>query len=233
MEGLLNQAAAGRPDPRAPLAAFFSFVLPGLGQAYNRQFWLALLLGLPAAVLGWIVWLPPAAARAAHGAPRCPGPVGPRRPQPRSPRLAGSGHLPGPRGPRDAGLAPLDDLVRRVLLAATLAMHLLPAWYASATLETLAAVGQGGSGAGGIWSTPSWTPRTGPAPLVATPPPAPSPSRRRLRSASPIGSPSSSSAWTSGRARTYNTDTMMVATIDPGRGVADLHPARHVRHATG
>jgi hypothetical protein len=50
----VNQAVE-RPDPRAPLAAFFSFVLPGLGQAYNRQFRLALLLGLPAAVLGWII----------------------------------------------------------------------------------------------------------------------------------------------------------------------------------
>lgn len=39
------------PNPRAPLAALLSFVFPGLGQAYNGQSGLALLLAAPALVL--------------------------------------------------------------------------------------------------------------------------------------------------------------------------------------
>jgi LCP family protein required for cell wall assembly len=42
---------ASRPGPRATLAAFLSFVFPGLGQAYNGQAGLAWLLAAPVLVL--------------------------------------------------------------------------------------------------------------------------------------------------------------------------------------
>jgi LCP family protein required for cell wall assembly len=38
---------ARRPDPRAAAAAFLSFVLPGLGQGYNGQWLLAIVLAVP------------------------------------------------------------------------------------------------------------------------------------------------------------------------------------------
>ncbi len=52
----MNQATNGRfgprpSGPRAALAAFLSFLFPGLGQAYNGEAWLALLLAVPIATL--------------------------------------------------------------------------------------------------------------------------------------------------------------------------------------
>ncbi len=219
----MNQAAASRPDPRAPLAAFFSFVLPGLGQAYNRQFWLALLLGLPAAVLGWILL-----AAAGRGGELLT-------------------HLLDVRvlwaivvltlallGWRAVAIyqahaareAPAwrrwTTWITGLLLAVTLAMHLLPTWYASATLQTLAAVGEGGGGAGGIFIDPPVDPKNlGPAPLIPTPPPAPAPEPEPI----PVGLSERFTVLLLGvdvgpGRRTYNTDTMMVASIDPRTGVS-------------
>jgi LCP family protein required for cell wall assembly len=215
----VNQAAASRPDPRAPLAAFFSFVLPGLGQAYNRQFWLAALLGLPAAVLGWLV---------VSAAGRGTGLLS---------------HLLDLRVLWAIVILNLALLVWRVvaiyqahaaretpawrrwttwvtagLLAATLFMHLVPAWYATATIDTLAAVGQGGSGAGGLLNAPHDV--LDPQPSRTPPPP-------------PWEEPEPTPAGLTGRfavllmgvdlgpgRNTYNTDTMMVAIIDPRTGPA-------------
>ena len=223
MEGLLNQAAASRPDPRAPLAAFFWFVLPGLGQAYNRQFWLALLLGLPAAVLGWIV-----VAAAGRGAALLTELLDVRVLWALVVlNLAFLGWRAVAIYQAHAAREAPDwrswtTWVTGLLLAVTLVMHLLPAWYASATLQTLAAVGQGGSGAGGILVDPLVDPKDlGPAPLVATPPPAPSPEP----TPTPIGLSDRFTVLLLGvdvgpGRRTYNTDTMMVATIDPRSGVS-------------
>lgn len=41
----------GRVDPRAALAALLSFLVPGFGQAYNGRWWLALALFLPVMLL--------------------------------------------------------------------------------------------------------------------------------------------------------------------------------------
>jgi hypothetical protein len=134
----VNQAAAGRPDGRAPLAAFFSFVLPGLGQAYNRQFRLALLLGLPAAVLGWLVLA--AAARGGQVLTELLdirvlvaiillnlGLLGWRAVAIYQAHVA-----------REApGRRRWTTWVTAALLVATLGMHLVPAWYATATIDTL------------------------------------------------------------------------------------------------
>jgi LCP family protein required for cell wall assembly len=217
----VNQAAASRPDPRAPLAAFFSFVLPGLGQAYNRQPWLALLLGLPAALLvGFaalaagrgsellvrlldvrILWaivllnLAFLAWRAvaiyqAHAAREAP------------------------------AWRSWTTWVTGVLLAITLAMHLLPTWYATSTLETIAAVGQGGGGAGGLLLDPKDLSAPVPEPS-RTPPPAPWVEPEPT----PLGLPDRFTVLLLGvdlgpRRSTYNTDTMMVATIDPRAGTS-------------
>ena len=106
------------------------------------------------------------------------------------------------------------------LLAVTLAMHLLPAWYATATLETLAAVGQGGSGAGGIFD-PLMDPKD------LDPPPGRDAAPRPVAGADadPIGLSDRFTVLLLGvdlgpGRRTYNTDTMMVATIDPRSGAS-------------
>jgi LCP family protein required for cell wall assembly len=215
----VNQAAAGRPDPRAPLAAFFSFVLPGLGQAYNRQFRLALLLGLPAAILGWLVI---AAAGRGSGALT---------------------HLFDVRVLWAIVVLNLAFLAWRAvaiyqahaarerpawtqwttwvtagILAVTLIMHLVPAWYATATIDTLAAVSLGGGGGGGLLGVPHDVLEPEPS---RTPPPA------------PWEAPEPTPAGLTGRfavllmgvdlgpgRNTYNTDTMMVAIIDPRSGAS-------------
>ncbi len=213
----MNQAAASRPDPRAPLAAFFSFVIPGLGQAYNRQFRLALLLGLPVAILAWLVMA--AAGRGgdaltvlldvrvlwavvivnlaflawrvvaiyqAHAARETP------------------------------AWRQWTTWITAGLLAVTLFMHLVPAWYATATISTLAAVGLGGGGGGGILAPPKDV-----LDPVRTPPPAP----WQEPEATPVGLTGRFTVLLVGvdvgpGRSTYNTDTMIVATLDPHTGAS-------------
>jgi LCP family protein required for cell wall assembly len=215
----LNQAVAGRPDPRAPLAAFFSFVLPGLGQAYNRQYRLALLLGLPAAVLGWIV-----IAAAGRGTDAVSHLLDTRVLwaivilnlaflawravaiyQAHAAREAPEWHQ-------------WTTWVTAGLLAMTLFMHLIPAWYATATIETLAAVGRGGDGAGGMFDAPKDLLDALPS---ATPPPAP----WEEPAPAPVGLNGRFTVLLLGvdvgpGRITYNTDTMIVATIDPRSGAS-------------
>lgn len=215
----MNQAVASRPDPRAPLAAFFSFVLPGLGQAYNRQFRLALLLGLPAAILGWIVM-----AAAGRGSSVLSELLNVRV-------LAGivvlnlaflawrAVAIYQAHAAREVpSWRQWTTWVTAALLAMTLAMHLVPAWYATATIETLAAVGQGGGGGGGILVPPKDV--LDPLPGRTPPPPpweAPEPT--------PIGLTGRFTVLLVGvdlgpGRSTYNTDTMIVATIDPHSGAS-------------
>jgi len=48
----MNRSVAKRgSDPRSALAAFLSFLLPGVGQAYNAQTWLAWLFAVPVLLL--------------------------------------------------------------------------------------------------------------------------------------------------------------------------------------
>ena len=44
---MINRRVERRPDPRSAVAAFLSFLFPGLGQAYNGQTLLAALLAVP------------------------------------------------------------------------------------------------------------------------------------------------------------------------------------------
>jgi len=215
----VNQAAASRPNARAPLAAFFSFVLPGLGQAYNRQFRLALLLGLPAAVLGWLVL-----ATAARGGQVLTelldvrvlvaiillnlGLLGWRAVAIYQAHVA-----------REApGRRRWTTWVTAALLVATLGMHLVPAWYATATIDTLTVVARGGGGGGGILDAPKNL--LEPLPSGTAPP-------------TPYQAPDPTPVGLTGRftvlllgidvgpgRRTYNTDTMIVATLDPRSGAS-------------
>ena len=97
-------------------------------------------------------------------------------------------------------------------------MHLIPAWYATATIDTLAAVGLGGGGAGGILGTPKDVLEAGPS---GTPKPAP----WEEPEATPVGLTGRFTVLLVGvdlgpGRGTYNTDTMMVATIDPRSGAS-------------
>jgi len=215
----VNQAAAGRPDGRAPLAAFFSFVLPGLGQAYNRQFRLALLLGLPAAVLGWLVL-----AAAARG-----GQVLTELLDVRvllaiillNLALLGwraiaiyQAHV-----AREApGRRRWTTWVTAALLVTTLGMHLVPAWYATATIDTLTVVSRGGGGGGGILNAPKDLLEPLPS---RTPPPAP----YQEPEPTPVGLTGRFTILLVGidagpGRNTYGTDTMVVATLDPRSGAS-------------
>jgi len=215
----VNQAAASRPDGRAPLAAFFSFVLPGLGQAYNRQFRLALLLGLPAAVLGWLVLA--AAARGGQVVTELLdvrvliaiillnlGLLGWRAVAIYQAHVA-----------REApGRRRWTTWVTAALLMATLGMHLVPAWYATATIDTLTVVSRGGGGGGGILNAPQDLLEPLPS---RTAPPAP----YQEPEPTPVGLTGRFTVLLLGidvgpGRRTYNTDTMIVATLDPHSGAS-------------
>lgn len=210
----MDQAAARRPNARAPLAAFFSFVLPGLGQAYNRQFRLALLLGLPAAVLGWLV-----VAAAGRGGEAVAalldvrvlvaivllnlGLLGWRAVAIYQAHVARE----------TPGLRRWTTWVTGALLLATLGMHLVPAWYVTATIDTLNVVSLGGGGGGGILAAPSG--------LLDTPPPTSS----REPAPTPTGLTDRFTVLLVGidagpGRNTYGTDTMLVATLDPQSGAS-------------
>ena len=57
---MIKSRPVRRPDPRSAVAAFLSFIFPGFGQAYNGQYLLAALLAVPVTVtvivlvLAWI-----------------------------------------------------------------------------------------------------------------------------------------------------------------------------------
>jgi LCP family protein required for cell wall assembly len=136
-----------RLDPRSSLAAFLSFVFPGLGQAYNGQRQLAWMLALPILLLVAIAVL---AINAASSGILV--------------RLLDSGFLVGLivldialLGWRALAIAqahgwhgPISPRhwtgwVTGLLLVVTLGMHLLPAYWAVKAIDTLGAVAREGS----------------------------------------------------------------------------------------
>ncbi|HEX9738723.1 MAG TPA: LCP family protein, partial [Candidatus Limnocylindria bacterium] len=192
---------------------------PGLGQAYNRQFRLALLLGLPAGVLGWLVL-----AAAARG-----GQVLTELLDVRvllaiillNLALLGwravaiyQAHV-----AREApGRRRWTTWVTAALLVTTLGMHLVPAWYATATIDTLTVVSRGGGGGGGILNAPKDLLEPLPS---RTAPPAP----YQEPEPTPVGLTGRFTVLLLGidvgpGRRTYNTDTMIVATLDPHSGAS-------------
>jgi LCP family protein required for cell wall assembly len=143
--------AAARVDGKSSLAAFLSFLFPGLGQAYNGEAVLAWMLAAPVFVLVAGVTIVLGAARSGLLAQLfdirflvglivldiafC------------SWRLVAIAQAharrerPAPRR--------WTTWVTAVLLAATLGMHSLPAYYAAKAIDTLNAVALGGTGGGG------------------------------------------------------------------------------------
>jgi LCP family protein required for cell wall assembly len=134
--------------PRASLAAFLSFLFPGLGQAYNGEAWLALLLAAPIVILVALIVVVLALGSSQVLA-----------------RLFDFRFL--------IGLIVMDAVllawrliavmqahahwarptfrsratwVTALLVAATLAMHGVPAYYAAKAIDTLDSVALGGTG---------------------------------------------------------------------------------------
>jgi LCP family protein required for cell wall assembly len=151
-----------RLDPRSSLAAFLSFLFPGLGQAYNGQRQLAWLLAMPVVLIAGTAALVIVAAGTGLLA-----------------RLLDSGFLVGLivldlalLGWRIVAIAqahgwraPLSPRhwtgwITGLLLVATLGMHLLPAYWAVKAIDTLGAVSREGSGVsrGGFGHVPGTTP---------------------------------------------------------------------------
>jgi LCP family protein required for cell wall assembly len=201
---------APRTDPGAALAALLSFLFPGLGQAFNGQNALAWLLAAPVLLLvaGLAMTL----------------------------MLMGSGLLSQVlRVSFLVGLIVLDltllawrllaitqaHAVRErlgpgrwttwttaLLLVATMAMHLLPAWYALKAIDTLNTVAQGGGvarGGGGISRIPG---------LDDLPPPSEQPEVERGERVNVLLVGVDSAP---GRSHQL-TDTMMVVSLDPSTG---------------
>ncbi|MGZ6213501.1 MAG: LCP family glycopolymer transferase [Candidatus Limnocylindria bacterium] len=140
------------PNPRAALAAFLSFIFPGLGQAYNRQSGLAWLLAVPILIL--------------VGAAAIVGLLGPSRLLARffdvrflvglivldlvllAWRLVAVVQAHGRRErPSSRSWA---SWVTAVLVIGVLAMHVLPAYYAAKAIDTLGAVALGGTHGGNL-----------------------------------------------------------------------------------
>ena len=107
------------------------------------------------------------------------------------------------------------------LLAVTVGMHLVPAWVATATIDTLDTVSLGGGGGNGVFSAPYMELLEGPGrtapptPVGDTPPPTPVALTGQF-TVLLVGIDSGP-----GR-RTYGTDTMIVAVLDPSTGSASL-----------
>ncbi len=193
-------------DPRSALAAFLSFLFPGLGQAYNGQRRLAGMLALPMLVLLATGLLAAFAART--------GVIS---------RLLDSGFLVGlivldlallgwrllaiiqAHGER----APITahewtGWVTGLLVVVTIGMHVLPAFYAIKAIDTLNAIAQEGSGVsrGGVGGLPGASP-------LPIPSDQPHVSRGERVNVLLVG-------IDSGPGRDHSlTDTMLVVSLDP------------------
>jgi LCP family protein required for cell wall assembly len=201
--------ADARVDSRSSLAAFLSFLFPGLGQAYNGDSTLAWMLAAPVFLLVAVVALVLEAARSGFLA-----------------QLLDIRFL--------VGLIVLDlaflawrlvaiaqaharresmtarrwtTWVTGLLLLATLGMHVLPAYYAAKAIDTLNAVALGGSGGrGGVQMG------------GARPPPLPEPSNQpRVEVGERVNVLLVGLDSAPGRT-TELTDTMLVVSLDPAGG---------------
>ena len=197
-----------RPDPRSAVAAFLSFLFPGAGQAYNRQYLLAAALAAPVVLLivvGTIAVLSPGSFVS---------------------RLLDTRVLIGLivldaalLGWRWVAVAQAHAARTRLsfrrwttwltagLLVATLGMHVLPAYYAAKALDTLGTVALEGGGA-------LFDQREGRDVIITPPSFQPEVRRGERVTVLLVGID-----YAPGR-DTHLTDTMLVATLDPetGRG---------------
>ncbi len=139
--------SAHTEDPRSSLAALLSFLVPGLGQAYNGRRALAAMLVLPIVLIGLVVLILLADGQAALA----------RLLSIRflagllvldvallGWRLIAIVQAHGERAP--LGLRHWTGWVTGGLVLITLAMHLLPGWYVVKAIDTIGAVSLEGSG---------------------------------------------------------------------------------------
>jgi LCP family protein required for cell wall assembly len=134
-------------DPRSSLAALLSFLVPGLGQAYNGRRALAAMLVLPVVLIGLIVL-----ALAADGEAALTRLLSIRflagllvlDVALLGWRLVAIAQAHGERAP--LGLRHWTGWVTGLLLVITLGMHLLPGWYVVKAIDTIGAVSLEGSG---------------------------------------------------------------------------------------
>jgi polyisoprenyl-teichoic acid--peptidoglycan teichoic acid transferase len=201
--------SGARANLRAPLAAFLSFLFPGLGQAYNGQRLLASLLAGPAllVVAGF------ASAIAGFGSGLLA-------------RLLDARILVAlvvldlallgwrivaitqAHGLRERFALRWTTLATSLLLLITLAMHALPAWYAVKAIDTLNAIAREGAGQG-----TNVDPATTPLPEPSDQPEVVSGERVNVLLVGVDEAPGRSS---------FLTDTMLVVSFDPDTGDAAM-----------
>lgn len=212
---MTTEPSARAVDPRSSLAALLSFLVPGLGQAYNGRGTLAAMLLLPVVLLGVGVM----AAVTMEGRSALA-------------QLLSIRFLVGllvldlallgwrllaivqAHGDRARlGLRHWTGWVTAGLVVVTLGMHLLPGWYVMKAIDTLGAVSLEGSGVsrGGVGGGGIGIGVEGKSPLPA-PSEQPDPAQRERINILLVGVDSGP-----GRS-TALTDTMLVVSIDPGGG---------------
>jgi LCP family protein required for cell wall assembly len=194
-----------RANVRAPLAAFLSFLFPGLGQAYNGQRLLASLLAVPALLLvaGIVV------AFSAFGPALLA-------------RLLDARILVAlivldlallgwrivaitqAHGLRERFALRWTTLLTSLLVIVTLAMHALPAWYAVKAIDTLASIALEGAGQG-TEADPATTPLPEPS------------AQPEVRDGERVNVLLVGVDVAPGRS-TFLTDTMLVVSVDPDTG---------------
>ena len=202
---------AERPDGRSVLAAFLSFLLPGLGQAYNRERTLAAVLAAPVLLLAVLVG---AAAVAAQSSLLS--------------RLLDIRFLVGLMVLDVALLgwrvvAIVEAHVRRqrlsrrhwtswltaLLVAITFVMHAAPAYYAVLGIDTLNAVALGGTSNGGLTGGFGRVPGFSSLPVPSDQPQVEQGERVNILLVGIDAAPSRT---------TQLTDTMLVVSLDPVGG---------------
>jgi polyisoprenyl-teichoic acid--peptidoglycan teichoic acid transferase len=206
---------AERPDGRSALAAFLSFLFPGLGQAYNRERTLAAVLAAPVVLLVVLIGSAVVAAQSSLLS-----------------RLLDIRFL--------AGLMVLDvallgwrvvavvqaharrqRLSRRhwttwltaLLVAITFLMHAVPAYYAVLGIDTLNAVALGGTSNGGLTGGFGQVPGFSPLPVPSDQPQVERGERVNILLVGIDSAPSRT---------TQLTDTMLVVSLDPVGGTSAM-----------
>lgn len=199
-----------RPDPRSALAAFLSFVFPGVGQAYNGQLWLAVILAVPVLLAGALVVLAVVGSGAFVS------------------RLLDTRILIAmvvldiallgwrlvailqAHSERDRlSLGSWPTWLTGILVVATVGMHALPGYYASKAIDTLDTVALEGGGA-------LFDDREGRDIIITEPSNQPEVSEGERVTVLLVGID-----YAPGRS-THLTDTMLVATLDTQTGEAAL-----------
>jgi polyisoprenyl-teichoic acid--peptidoglycan teichoic acid transferase len=202
---------AERPDGRSVLAAFLSFVFPGLGQAYNRERTLAVLFATPMVLIAVLIVAAIIAAQSSLLS-----------------RLLDIRFL--------VGLMVLDvallgwrlvavvqaharrerpsrrhwtSWITALLVAITILMHAVPAYYAVLGIDTLNAVALGGSSNGGLTGGFGRVPGFSPLPQPSEQPQVERGERVNILLVGIDSAPTRT---------TQLTDTMLVVSLDPVGG---------------